>query len=103
MAWICDRTVTVRTDVAALDAVLAALSDSTRRAVYRRLRRSPGLTTGQLSELTRGMTRWGVMKHLAVLRQAGLVQTLHDGRNRRHYADAGRLQLVRDWLDEAAR
>lgn len=88
-------------DDAALDSVMHALSDPTRRAVYARLRQSPGLTTGQLSESTRGMTRWGVMKHLAVLRAAGLVQTLHDGRNRRHYADTGRLRVVRDWLDEA--
>lgn len=88
-------------DDAALDGVMSALSDPTRRAVYARLRRSPGLTTGQLSEMTRGMTRWGVMKHLAVLRDAGLVQTLHDGRNRRHYADTGPLQLVSNWLNEA--
>lgn len=86
-----------------LDDVLGALADPTRRSIYRILGSTPGVTTGQLADATRGMTRWGVMKHLAVLRRAGLVQTLHDGRRRRHYSDGGRLALVREWLADVER
>lgn len=84
-----------------LNEVFRALADPTRRAIYRGLRAQPGLTTGQLADAIRGMTRWGVMKHLAVLRSAGLVQTLHDGRRRRHYADPAVLAVARGWLDQA--
>jgi DNA-binding transcriptional ArsR family regulator len=44
------------------------------------------------------MTRWAVMKHLAVLRGAELIQTLPQGRRRRHYRDERGLQPLRDWL-----
>jgi DNA-binding transcriptional ArsR family regulator len=86
---------------AELDGIFHALADPTRRAIYRELRAQPGLTTGQLAEATRGMTRWGVMKHLGVLRSASLVHTLHDGRRRRHYADPAALVEARRWLGEA--
>jgi DNA-binding transcriptional ArsR family regulator len=85
----------------AIDTVFQALSDPTRRGLYGALRAEPGMTTGQLADATPGMTRWGVMKHLTVLRNAGLVQTLHDGRRRRHYADVGPLSVVSQWLEDA--
>ncbi len=82
-----------------LDDVLRALADPTRRRIYALLGRRPGLTTGQLTSLVPGMTRWGVMKHLAVLRDAGLLQTFPEGRRRRHFREPARLALLRDWLD----
>jgi hypothetical protein len=47
------------------------------------------------------MTRWGVMKHLAVLRDAGLIQTMAEGRHRRHFPEKGALRPLQDWVREA--
>ena len=86
-----------------LDDILRALADPTRRRILRAVSESPGISTGELGSVTRGMTRWGVMKHLRVLRDAGLVQTLYDGRRRRHYHNAATLQFARDALAELER
>ena len=84
----------------ALDQIMRALADPTRRRVYGLLRSNAGLTTGQLTQRVPGMTRWGVMKHLSVLREAGLLQTLPEGRRRRHYVEHGVLEPLRRWLEE---
>jgi hypothetical protein len=39
------------------------------------------------------------MKHLAVLREAGMIQTLPEGRRRRHYRDPRALGPLLDWLE----
>jgi DNA-binding transcriptional ArsR family regulator len=63
-----------------VDEVLGALADPTRRALFEATLKTPGLTTSQLSDRVPQMTRWGVIKHLAVLRDANLIQTmLRDG------------------------
>jgi DNA-binding transcriptional ArsR family regulator len=84
----------------ALDDLLRALADPTRRRLFRTIADQPGITTGELAGVAPGMTRWSVMKHLAVLREARLVQTLYDGRRRRHYADRRALRPIADWLAE---
>lgn len=64
-----------------LDPVWKALSDPTRRAILDLLREHPHTTT----EIVRAfphITRFGVMKHLDVLREAQLVQTREAGRQR---------------------
>jgi hypothetical protein len=38
------------------------------------------------------------MKHVDVLRRAGLVRTMADGRRRRHYLEPQALTPLRDWL-----
>lgn len=86
-------------DDTALDGVMRALADPTRRRMFALLRRRPGLTTSELSGRIPGMTRWGVMKHLAALREAGLVHTFPDGRRRRHYVEPAGLGGLRGWLD----
>ena len=91
------------TDDASLDQVMRALADPTRRRIFALLRRRAGLTTGELSLRVPGMTRWGVMKHLAALREAGLVQTFPEGRRRRHYAEPAALAGLRSWLDDNER
>jgi predicted transcriptional regulator len=83
-----------------LDDVLAALADDTRRALLGAIRTEPGLTTSQLAARTKSISRWGVIKHLGVLREAGLIQTMANGRLRRHYAEKAALEPVRSWLDE---
>ena len=82
-----------------VDDVLAALADPTRRALFEATLRTPGLTTTQLSSRAPHMSRWGVIKHMAVLRDAGLIQTMATGRLRRHYAETAALDPLRQWLD----
>lgn len=82
-----------------LERVLAALSDPTRRALFEVILAAPGVSTGELADATSGMTRWGVMKHLGVLREAGLIQTMTSGRWRRHYPQPAALAPLHSWLD----
>ena len=85
-----------------LDRGFQALSDPTRRAIWLDLGTEPGLTTAELADRQPRLTRWAVMKHLAVLRDAGLIETLPEGRRRRHYRDDRSLRALRDWLETAA-
>lgn len=64
-----------------MDPVWKALSDPTRRAILDLLR-DHARTTTELVEAFPHITRFGVMKHLEVLREAHLVQTHAAGRRR---------------------
>jgi DNA-binding transcriptional ArsR family regulator len=64
-----------------LDPVWKALSDPTRRAILDLLRDQPRMTT-EIVETFPHLTRFGVMKHLEALREAGLVNTREEGRQR---------------------
>ena len=64
-----------------LDNIWKALSDPTRRTILDLLRKGPKTTT-ELVEAFPDMTRFAVMKHLDVLREADLVQTRSEGRRR---------------------
>lgn len=64
-----------------LDNVWKSLSDPTRRAILDLLRRGSRTTT-EIVESFPDMTRHAVMKHIDVLRQAGLVITREEGRRR---------------------
>lgn len=64
-----------------LDGVWKALSDSTRRSILDLLRQGPRTTT-QIVEVFPHLTRFGVMKHIEVLREAGLIQTRDERRQR---------------------
>jgi DNA-binding transcriptional ArsR family regulator len=70
-----------------LDAVWKALSDPTRRAILDRLRKAPQTTT-ELVNAFPHLSRFGVMKHLDVLRSAELVLTREDGRQRMNFLNA---------------
>ena len=70
-----------------LDAVWKALSDPTRRAILDMLRDGPRTTT-QLVEGFPKLTRFGVMKHIDVLRAAGLISTREEGRQRMNSLNA---------------
>jgi DNA-binding transcriptional ArsR family regulator len=82
------------------DRVFKALADSTRRFLLDRLYASDGRTLGGLeSELE--MTRFGVMKHLRVLEDAGLVVTRRSGREKLHYLNPVPIRLIHDrWIDK---
>ena len=89
--------------VTAVDVVLSALADPTRRQILEAIIEEPGVTTTDLCDQTKTITRWGVIKHMAVLRDAGLIQTMATGRLRRHYAEPGALSPLREWLNAVSR
>jgi DNA-binding transcriptional ArsR family regulator len=64
-----------------LDGVWKALSDSTRRSILDLLRQGPRTTT-QIVEAFPHLSRFGVMKHIEVLRAAGLIHTREERRQR---------------------
>jgi DNA-binding transcriptional ArsR family regulator len=82
------------------DLVFRALADPTRRLLLDRLFDRDGRTLTELeSELE--MTRFGVMKHLRVLEEAGLVTTSRAGRNKHHYLNPVPIRLIHDrWIDK---
>ena len=62
-----------------------------------------GQTLGRLCEALPTMTRFGVMKHLGVLEQAGLVITHRDGRSKRHYLNPVPIREIHDrWISNYA-
>ncbi len=63
------------------DPVWKALSDPTRRGILDLLRSGPKITT-EIVEGFPDMTRHAVMKHIDVLREAGLIITREEGRRR---------------------
>jgi len=85
-----------------MDDVFKALADPTRRNLLDELSRLDGQS---LSALEQGlpMTRFGVMKHLRVLEEAGLVVTKRRGREKLHFLNAVPIRLVHDrWVSKYA-
>jgi DNA-binding transcriptional ArsR family regulator len=64
-----------------LDPIWKALSDATRRAILDSLRQGPRTTT-EIVDAFPHLTRFGIMKHIDVLREAGLIETSEEGRQR---------------------
>ena len=81
-----------------LDLVFGALADPTRRRILDHLRSNLGSSTGEVAAAVPGLSRFAVMKHLVVLRRAGLVQTLPESRRRRHFPVDRPLDGARAWL-----
>jgi|SRR6266404_7839833 len=82
------------------DRVFKALADPTRRYLLDRLYERDGCTLGEL-EAEREMTRFGVMKHLHVLEDAGLVVTRRAGREKHHFLNSVPIRLIHDrWIDK---
>ncbi len=82
------------------DRVFKALADATRRSLLDRLFERDGRTLTELeSELA--MTRFGVMKHLRVLEDAGLVITRRSGREKLHFLNPVPIRQIHDrWIDK---
>jgi DNA-binding transcriptional ArsR family regulator len=82
------------------DAVFKALADATRRQLLDRLFKRDGQTLSDLcSDLA--MTRFGVMSHLRVLEDAGLVVTRRAGREKHHFLNPMPIRLIHDrWIDK---
>ena len=76
------------------------MGDPTRRFLLDLLFEHDGRT---LTDLESGleMTRFGVMKHLRILEDAGLVVTKKSGREKLHYLNPVPIRLVHDrWIDK---
>lgn len=86
-----------------MDAVYKAIADRSRRQLMDRLFADDGLTLGQLATVLPEMTRFGVMRHLAVLEDAGLVSTRRAGREKHHFLNAAPLaEIQRRWIGRYA-
>ena len=80
------------------DQIWKALSDPTRRTILDALRKGP-LTTTEIVEAFPDMTRHAVMKHIDVLRNAGLIITREDGRRRVNSLNAVPIrQIYERWM-----
>jgi DNA-binding transcriptional ArsR family regulator/uncharacterized protein YndB with AHSA1/START domain len=85
------------------DGVFRALADETRREILDALRLGP-LTTGDLAEQHPSMSRFGVMDHLRVLEDAGLVLVERRGRERLNHLNPVPIQRIHDrWTGRFAR
>ena len=85
-----------------MDEVFKALADPTRRQLLDRLFERDGQS---LSALEDGlpMSRFGVMKHLKVLEEAGLVTTRRRGREKLHHLNPVPIRLIHDrWVSKYA-
>src|SRR5271167_1056958 len=84
------------------DEVFKALADPTRRSLLDELFEQDGQTLSALEQRL-PMTRFGVMKHLKLLEQAGLVTTKRRGREKLHFLNPVPIQLVHDrWVSKYA-
>ncbi len=85
-----------------MDAVFKALADPTRRSLLDELYLEDGQSLHAL-EGRLPMTRFGVMKHLKVLEEAGLVVSRKRGREKLHFLNPVPIRLVHDrWVSKFA-
>jgi len=91
-----------RDDDGALDAVFFALASEPRRRVLDVLKAEPGANVNRVAEHFEGeMTRFAVMKHLAVLEAAGLVIAQREGRDKRLWFNVVPIQWIHErWTSE---
>src|SRR5215217_7066280 len=85
-----------------MDEVFKALADRTRRSLLDELFERDGQTLSALEQRL-PMSRFGVMKHLKVLEEAGLVTTRRRGREKLHFLNPVPIRLVHDrWVSKYA-
>lgn len=85
-----------------LDAIWKALADPTRRAILDELRLGPRTTT-ELVALFPELSRFAVMKHMDVLREAGLLLTRPEGRKRVHTLNVVPIRMIYErWVSPFA-
>jgi DNA-binding transcriptional ArsR family regulator len=84
-----------------MEAAFRALADPHRRTLLDRLRDRDGQALAELETALPGMTRFGVMKHLRILEEAGLVVTRKVGREKLHFLNPVPIRLIHDrWIDK---
>ena len=85
-----------------MDEVFKALADASRRSLLDELFKRDGQTLSELMARL-PMTRFGVMKHLRILEEAGLIVTRRRGREKLHFLNTVPIQLVHDrWVNKYA-
>jgi len=85
-----------------MDEVFKALADPTRRSLLDELFERDGQSLSELEQRL-PMTRFGVMKHLRVLEEAGLVKTRKRGREKLHFLNPVPIRLVYErWVSKYA-
>ncbi|MHB8242772.1 MAG: ArsR/SmtB family transcription factor [Solirubrobacteraceae bacterium] len=85
-----------------MDGVFKALADPTRRGLLDELFKQDGQTLSALEQRLE-MTRFGVMKHLGVLEEAGLVVSRRRGREKLHFLNPVPIRLLHDrWISKYA-
>jgi DNA-binding transcriptional ArsR family regulator len=85
-----------------VDLVFKALADPSRRTLLDNLFSRDGQTLGELGSRLE-MTRFGAMKHLRVLENAGLVTTRKVGREKLHYLNPVPIQEIHErWVSKYA-
>ena len=86
-----------------MDEVFKAINDPSRRLLLDALFEQDGQSLGALVERLPQMTRYGVMNHLRILEEAGLVTTLKQGRSKYHYLNPVPIRLIHDrWISKYA-
>ncbi|MGC2241452.1 MAG: SRPBCC domain-containing protein [Acidimicrobiia bacterium] len=86
-----------------MDDVFRAINDPSRRTLLDQLRQEDGQTLGELCLHLPEMTRFGVMSHLRVLEEAGLISTEKRGRSKYHYLNPVPIRLIHDrWISKYA-
>jgi len=84
-----------------MDAVFKAVNDPSRRRLLDELFARDGQTLVKLCAYLPEMTRFGVMNHLCVLEEAGLITTRKEGRRKLHYLNPVPIRLVHDrWISK---
>ncbi|MEZ2407044.1 DNA-binding transcriptional ArsR family regulator [Bosea sp. OAE752] len=83
------------------DALFRTLADPTRRGIFERLCRQGEQTVAALTAQA-GVSQPAVSKHLAVLKQVGLVRDRHEGRQTHYSAQLGALAPLVDWTSRMA-
>ncbi len=78
-----------------MDELFKALADATRRSLLDALFEKDGQTLSELQQPL-DMTRFGVMKHLKLLEEAGLIVTKRRGREKLHFLNAVPIRLIHD-------
>lgn len=84
-------------DVQPVDAVMRALADATRRAMYERIVRAPEISVADLTRQS-GVTQGAVSQHLKALKLAGLVVERPEGRKVFYRARPEGLEPLFDWM-----
>lgn len=83
---------------APIDAVMRALADPTRRAVFERITRSDEITVAELTKGS-GVTQGAISQHLKSLKRAGLIVDRAQGRNVFYRAEPTGLAPLFDWMN----
>jgi len=84
-------------EAAAINTVMRALADPTRRGIFERIASSDEITVGELTRGS-GITQGAISQHLKALKQAGLVVERPEGRHVHYRAQPEGLAPLVDWM-----